>query len=96
MLSLSLFSCTLIPHASCSPCLEGSLPPDHAPQPLLHPDPTFHIEQLEASENNQHSILSPWPRQLSVSDLLHSYKRACTKKTPLLAPNPIVPPQQAP
>lgn len=84
------------PMPAAHPVLKAPLPPDHAPQPLLHPNPALHTEQLEASENDQHSTLSPWPRRWSLSDLLHSYKGACTKKTPLLAPNPIAPPQQPP
>lgn len=84
VLSLSLFPCRLSPGPAAHPVLKA-----HGPQtspPLLYPDLALHTEQLEASEDGQHSALSPWPRGLSGSGLSHSHRRARTNKTPQRAP----------
>lgn len=84
VLSLSLFACRLSPVPAAHPILKA-----HGPQtspPLLYPDLALHTEQLEASEDSQHSALSPWPRGLSGSGLSHSHRRARIKKTLQLAP----------
>lgn len=84
VLSLSLFPCRLSPVPAAHPILKA-----HGPQTsshLLYPDLTLHTEQREASEDSQHSPLSPWPTGLSGSGLSHSHRRARIKKTPQLAP----------
>ena len=84
VLSLSLFPCRFSPGPAAHPILKA-----HGPQtspPLLYPDLALHTEQLEASEDGQHSALSPWPRGLSGSGLSHSHRKARTKKTPQRVP----------
>lgn len=84
VLSLSLFPCRLSPVPAAHRILKA-----HGPQTsshLLYPDLTLHTEQREASEDGQHSPLSPWPGELSGSGLSHSHRRARIKKTPRLAP----------
>ena len=91
VLSLSLFPCRLSPVPAAHPILKA-----HGPQTsshLLYPDLTLHTEQREASEDSQHSPLSPWPTGLSGSGLTPTGGHA-SRKHPSWPPSPTAPPLQ--
>lgn len=78
--------------ASRPPCLEGLLPPGLVPPPSY---PTLNTEHSQASENDQHSTFSPWPRGLCACRLLPTGGPAL-RNTLQPAAHPPAPSQQPP